>query len=128
MRTLPVSLRYGAVAGLCAVAHNIIMILGNWMGIATPLLVMLSFCAVILLGFGLHTRVTFAVGPDLESLVRYTMAMAANLPLTMVILWFLVEVCGWSMVVAAPAGTIVLVALNFLMTQWAIVSRLRGKA
>lgn len=125
MTMLRTGVRYGFVAGICMVVHNLILISGNAAGMAIAPLVVISFCTVILLGFTLHTRVTFSVAPDMRSFVRYTLAMAANVPLTIVILWILVDLLGWSMVVAAPAGTLILVLVNFVTTQWAIAARRR---
>jgi putative flippase GtrA len=117
--------RYGLVAALCMATHNLVMIAADRAGVAMPVAVLLSFGLVLLLGFALHSRFTFAVRGDLASLLRYAAAMAANLPLTILLLWLLVDLLAWPMVLAAPVATIVLVVVNYFASRWAIVSRAR---
>ena len=118
-------LRYGLVAATCMGAHNLVMIVADRVGVVMPLAVLISFCLVVLLGFALHSRFTFAVRGDLASLLRYAAAMAANLPLTILLLWLLADLLCWPMALAAPVATIVLVVVNFFASRWAIVSRAR---
>lgn len=119
--------RYALVAGACLVTHNLVMIVGDQAGIAMPLLVVLSFAIVVVLGFSLHSRFTFAVQADARSLLRYAGAMAANMPVTIALLWLFCTILHWPMAIAAPTATVLLVVANFFASQWAIVAgRERG--
>ena len=121
--TVPTAYRYVLVSGTCLVVHNIVMIAGDSAGFAMPISLTTSFCIVVLLGFWLHSRFTFAVRGGAASLLRYTAAMATNLPLTFILLWLFAEMLRWPMIVAAPAATLILVIVNFFASRWAIGSR-----
>ena len=114
--------RYGLVSGLCLVVHNAIMIGGDRLGLVMPASVGISFVTVVLIGFVLHSRYTFAVTRGAGSLLRYTVAMAANVPLTLVLLWLFTAVLHWPMTVASPVATLVLIVINFFASRWAITS------
>jgi putative flippase GtrA len=123
-----VKLRYGAVAGICMVAHNLIVIGASRAGMAMPVAVTISFGAVAALGFVLHSRFTFAVPGHPGSFLRYVAGMASNLPLTILLLWVLADLLRLPMEAAAPAGTALLVAVNFFISRWAITSGPRNGA
>jgi putative flippase GtrA len=114
--------RYALVAGCCLVTHNLVMILGDHAGAPMPPLLLISFGVVVLLGFTLHSRFTFETQSDGRSLLRYTGAMAANLPVTFVLLWLFLNLFGWPMVIASPATTALMLILNFFASQWAITA------
>lgn len=123
MSGLSIRLRYGLVASVCMITHNVVMIAGDGIGLAWPLAVAISFGIVVLIGFVLHSRYTFSVGGDVRALFRYTLAMASNLPLTILLFWLLVDQLAWPMAVAAPVATVVMLAVNFFASRWAIVPR-----
>jgi len=123
MSALPVAPRYILVAGACMVAHNAIMIGGDAAGLAMPVAVAVSFCVCVLLGFALHSRFTFAAKGEARALLRYTAAMALNLPATILLLWLFFALLRWPMALAAPAGTLVLLIVNFFASRWAIAAR-----
>ncbi|HYD12651.1 MAG TPA: GtrA family protein [Allosphingosinicella sp.] len=121
MRRPPLASRYALTAAACMVTHNLVMIAGDAAGIVMPVAVLLSFCLCVLLGFFLHSRYTFAVAGDARSLLRYTVAMAANVPLTIVLLWLFLVSLHLPMAAASPAATLVLLVVNFFASRWAIL-------
>ena len=120
MRRAPVISRYALTAAACMVMHNVIMIGGDAVGLVMPVCVLLSFCVCVLLGFALHSRYTFAVRGDGPALLRYTIAMAANVPLTILLLWFFFTLLRLPMALASPGATLVLLVVNFFASRWAI--------
>ena len=72
--------RYLAVAGSCAVMHNLIMIVGNLLGVHYLSSSVVSFVLVALTGYVLHAHFTFRTSPSARSLLRYALAMAGNYP------------------------------------------------
>lgn len=113
--------RYALVSAVCLLTHNLVLILGSWAGLVMPVAVALSFCTVLLLGFTLHARFTFAVHGDVRAFLRYAAAMAGNVPLTLLLLWGMVDLGGWAMAIAAPVSTLVLVIFNFATSRWAML-------
>ena len=123
MSLIPTGSRYLVVAAICMVTHNLIVIGGDAAGLAMPVAVTISFCLVVLLGFALHSRYTFSVKGDLKSLGRYTAAMALNLPFNIALLWLLSELTHWPMDIRSPVATVVMLAVNFFASRWAIAGR-----
>jgi putative flippase GtrA len=115
--------RYVLVSGLCMVTHIAIMIAADLAGMDLLPALALSFCVVVLLGYALHTRFTFAVARESGGLLRYTGAMATTLPLASAFLWVYSRWCGWPMWLAAPAGAATMLVVNYLAAHWALVRR-----
>jgi putative flippase GtrA len=115
--------RYVAVSALCMATHVAIMIVADRAGIDLLPALALSFCTVVLVGYALHTRFTFAVARAPGGLLRYTGAMATTLPLASALLWLYSRWCGWPMWVAAPAGAATMLIVNYIAAHWALVRR-----
>ena len=113
--------RYAAVSAVCMATHVTIMVVSDRAGIDLLPALALSFCTVVLLGYALHTRFTFAVERAPGALLRYTGAMMTTLPLASAFLWIYSRWCGWPMWVAAPAGAGTMLAVNFIAARWALV-------
>lgn len=123
--------RYLIVSGACMATHILIMIATDRTGAGFAAGVTLSFCVVVVLGYLLHSRYTFVVARDAGSFARYGLAMAAALPMSVGLLYLLFRVFGWPMPVAAPAATLAMLAVNYLTSRWAILSRaapLKGRS
>ncbi len=120
------TLVYGAVAGCCLLLHNATMIAADRAG--APLLagVLLSFMLVALTGYALHSRFTFREPMRLRALLRYGLAMSANVPLAFVTTWVWHTPVGLPMVWAAPLASISMLALNYGLSRWAIAGRRAG--
>jgi putative flippase GtrA len=113
--------RYLLVGFTCAVLHNAIVISFDHVGIHYAVASAVSFVVIVLIGYLLHTGLTYEQPRSLGTLARYTAAMAANFPLTVGFLFLLVTIAGLPVFVAAPIGTVLLFGWNFLASRWAIV-------
>lgn len=116
--------RFLLVSGLCALLHNAVMIGGDRIGLHYASSSIASYALVVLVGFALHAGFTYRSSPTLGGLVRYALAMAMNLPLSLALLFVLCDLLRIPMSMAAPTATIMLVAWNFVATRWAILRRL----
>ena len=116
--------RYLAVAGSCAVMHNLIMIVGNLLGVHYLSSSVVSFVLVALTGYVLHAHFTFRTSPSARSLLRYALAMAGNYPLSIALLFVLCDLLGTSVMLAAPLATGILICCNFLLSQQALTIKL----
>jgi 2-polyprenyl-3-methyl-5-hydroxy-6-metoxy-1,4-benzoquinol methylase/putative flippase GtrA len=114
---------YGLVAGTCLLLHNATIIAAN--GAGAPLLagVLLSFAVVALSGYALHSRLTFREPMRLRGLLQYGLAMSANVPLAFATTWVWHTRVGMPMIWAAPLASACMVAVNFVLTRWAVAGR-----
>lgn len=117
---------YPAVAGLCALLHNVIIIGLDRVGVHYAIASVISFFLVAATGYALHCAVTFRTRPDLRSFLRYLAAMAFNLPLSVVALFLFHDVGGLPIVIASPLATVALFVINYFLSAWAIVGGQRG--
>ena len=120
---LPTHLAYLAIAGLCLVLHNAVMILADSVAMPLWLAVLASFATVATVGYLLHARFTFRHAPATATFARYVIAMLANLPLAFVTTWFWHDRVGLPMPVAAPMASVCMLAVNFVLSRWAIAAR-----
>jgi putative flippase GtrA len=117
--------RYALVSGTCLVAHNAIMVVCDALGRSMYFGAAVSFVCVVFLGYALHSRFTFTSSPTWPSFVRYVLAMAANLPLSIALLWVSFRGFGLAMWLAAPLATGGMVVANFILSRWAMTPRAR---
>jgi putative flippase GtrA len=116
---------YALIAATCALLNVAVMMLGDRAGLHYAVSTAISFCLCVLVGYSLHSRFTFFVLPSLAGLRRYTAAMALNLPLALVSMWFLHDAMGIAIGPSAVASTAALTAYNYLSSRWAIAVRAR---
>lgn len=128
MNTLSLPVRFALTGLICAAAHNVIVIAADRWHIHYALACIASYALVVVLGFALHLRFTFQQQPSLASFWRYAISMAANYPITLVLLFLLCDVAGWPVAVAAPVATVAMIAWNFCASRWAIVRTTGGTA
>jgi putative flippase GtrA len=115
------TVRFAAVGVICAVAHNAIMLgLDRWQ-VHYALSCALSYVVVVVLGYKLHVHFTFEKVAHGASFWRYAAGMAANYPLTLLLLFAMCDLVGWPVTVAAPVATLAMLAWNFCASRWAIV-------
>lgn len=113
---------YVAVAGICLVLHNSILVTADTAGIALWAAVLISFIGVAGAGYLLHAWFTFRQPLSVAGLLRYGVAMSANIPLAFVTTWFWHVAVGLAMPWAAPIASVCMVALNYTLGRWAISS------
>lgn len=121
MTAIGLPTRFVIVGLVCAAAHNAIMIAADWWQIHYALSSVLSYAIVVVLGFALHVGYTFGQSPSFASFGRYALAMAANYPFTLALLFVMCDLAGWPVAVAAPVATVMMMLWNFLASRWAIV-------
>ena len=112
---------YPAVAGFCALLHNVIIIGIDRVGVHYAIASIVSFFLVAASGFLLHCAITFRTRATLRSFLRYLGAMAFNLPLSVVALFLFHDVARLPMIIASPVATVVLFVVNYFLSAWAIV-------
>jgi len=116
----PRFVRYVGVGAICAVLNNIflIAIVGTGFGYLPGL--MIVCLPMLVIGFALHTILTFEVKPTARAFLRYSLAMLANYPLWIAGLFMLCDVMKLPIYIASPAGTLFLFFWNYVSTRWAI--------
>ena len=121
--------RFYSVGLLCALLHNAIMIGGDWLGLHYALSNVISFAAVVVLGYRLHSGWTFPGAERSQaSFLRYALGMAANLPLSLAGMFALVDLAGAPVSLAAPLVTVLLAAFNYFAGRWALLRARKGAA
>ena len=113
--------RFFSVGLACALLHNAIMIGGDRLGLHYAVSNVVSFAVVVVVGYVLHSGWTFPEAVrDHASFARYTLSMAANLPLSLAGMFAFVELAGLSVIVAAPVVTVLLAAFNYFAGSWSL--------
>jgi putative flippase GtrA/SAM-dependent methyltransferase len=120
------TLVYGAIAGMCLLLHNATMIAADRAGVPLLAAVLLSFALVAPTGYALHSRLTFREPMRLRALLRYGLAMSANVPLAFVTTWVWHTLVGMPMIWAAPLASACMLAVNFVLSRWAVAGRRAG--
>ena len=118
--------RYLVVGGTSALLSNAILIGFDHLGLHYVVSCVVAFVVTLILAYGLHTHWTFGSERSLGGLMRYGSAMALNLPLSVALLFLLISLGGLTMVVAAPAATVILAAFNYLVAAALMKPRSRG--
>lgn len=113
---------YGSVAVLCICLHNAVIIVADMLGLSLWLGVLISFGVVSVIGYLLHAIVTFRQSLALGRYLRYALAMSANVPLAFVTTWFVREVLGIGIVLAAPLASLCMLVFNFVLSRWAVLA------
>jgi len=119
---------YAAVSGTCLLLHNACMILADRYGCTLTLAIGISYTIVVVAGYLLHSVVTFRRPIGWTEFGRYALAMATNVPFAWAATWFWRDPIGLPMLYAAPLASASMVAINFLLSQWAIAGRWQGLA
>lgn len=110
------------VVGLtCAALHNAILIGLDRFAVHYAVSSAVSFVIVVMVGYLLHTAFTFRAPRNISAFARYAVAMAANYPLIVALLFLMVTFGGLPVPIAAPAGTLILFGWNYISSRWAIV-------
>jgi putative flippase GtrA len=112
--------RYLSVGGLCALAHNAIMIAGGLFHWFYALSFALSYVVVTLFGYVLHVHYTFGVAPTWRGLGRFAGANALGAQISFALTALFISGFGMSAVVAAPVVTLILFFWNYAATHWAL--------
>lgn len=114
------ALAYGAVSAICLALHNAVMIGGDWLDWPYLGSILVSFSLSAVTGYVLHSLATFGEPVTLHRFIRYAAAMTANIPLVFIAIWIWHDLAGLPMIWASPIATICMIAINFLLSRWAI--------
>ena len=120
--------RYAAVGAACAALHVLVMLAGDRLGLHYALSTLASYAVVVVAGYGLHVHVTFAGRASPAAFARYALAMAANYPLSLLLMFALCEGAGAPVALAAPVATVVLAVWNYGASRWAVLGRRSARA
>lgn len=111
-----------AVGLTCALVHNAIMIIGDWIGLHYSVSLIFSFLIVVVIGYWLHSGWTFraAAVRSRSSFGRYALIASANYPTSLAGMFVFVDLVGLSVPAASPIVTLLLFGMNFLGNRWAL--------
>jgi SAM-dependent methyltransferase len=123
---LPRAWRYLAIAAVCAVVANISLIILAKSGINYLVAVWIVYLPTLFLAYELHARITFQVDRSFRAFIRYAVANLATYPLWIASLVILRSGLKLPIEIAAPIGTIVAFAGNYVGTHWAILRSVRS--
>jgi putative flippase GtrA len=113
--------RFALVGAACALLHNALMVAGDLLGWHYAASSLVSFAAVAALGYWLHSAWTFPhADRSAATFARYAASMSLNLPAFIFGMFLAVDLAGLPVVAAAPAVTVLLWAMNFAFTRWAL--------
>ena len=123
MIALPAPLRYGVVSGICFVLGAGLVPLIASLGVHYAAAAVITFAIVAVTGFLLHVSWTFDAEPSLRGFLRYVMAMAFNLPASVILIGLGHDGLGLSVALSSLASSLILTAWNFVAVRWAVRSR-----
>jgi putative flippase GtrA len=91
------------------------------MGCVLSIAFLISFCFVGLLGYTLHSKISFCAPMSWAGLQRYLLAMSLNVPTAFGVTWLCKDFFVLPMAAAAPLASTFMLIFNFLLSRWAIV-------
>lgn len=116
-------LRYVLVGGVCAGLHNAVMLACAQFHIHYSVSSLVSYTIVMLVGYSLHTTFTFSVPRTRSGFIRYVGATASNYPISVFLLFVLVDLAGVSLTASVPISTALLIVWNYLANRWALMGQ-----
>lgn len=122
----PTSVRYIVVGATCAILNNIFLIAVVAAGFDYLSGLLIVCLPMLIIGFALHSSVTFETAPTTISFLRYSIAILANYPIWIASLFLLCDVARLPITAASPIATIFLFLWNYTSTHWAILRSLRA--
>lgn len=115
--------RYAIVGIVCVALNNVILIAGEAIGIHYAWSAVFCLIAVGGLAYLAHVHFTFRASRSWMGYVRFLGTQGASLALTLLALFLLCDVAGLPVWGAAPITSVMLFAVQFLSTRWAVVTR-----
>lgn len=117
--------RYLVVGATCAVANNVLMIVGDWAGVHYAPMTLIATLLVIPLGYLLHSGFTFGERPSWPAFFRFASGIAVGFPISLATFALLCSGFRLPMVIAAPIATVILFVWNYASSRWAILGKWR---
>ena len=112
---------YAFVSGLCLLTSNVVLIAGDWAKLPLSISIGLSYAIVVIIGYLLHSMVSFRRPLVLAAFGRYALAMSLNIPLAFGAVWLWRNAVALPMVWAAPLATVCATGINFVLSRWAVL-------
>ena len=123
IRSRPI--RYIVVGAICALVHNVVMIVGDFLGFHYLPMNFVSFGIVTLLGYLLHSGFTFRGQPSIAAFLCFAAGLAVGFPISLLVMAILCTGLGIPVILAAPIATVVLFVWNYASAHWAILGTVR---
>jgi putative flippase GtrA len=115
---------YAIVSGLCLLISNVVLIAGDWAKLPLSISIGFSYLFVVIIGYVLHSAVSFSRPLALAGFGRYALAMSVNIPLAFGAVWLWRDAIALPMVWAAPLATLCSTGVNFVLSRWAVLGGL----
>lgn len=112
--------RYLSVGAACALAHNVILVSGDAVGLHYSLCILLSNLLVLPPAYLVHANWTFGAKPSWPRFGSYIIGSLLGLIVSAVAVWIYRGFLQLPMLAAAPLSTVTMVIYNFVMTRWAV--------
>jgi putative flippase GtrA len=112
--------RYAQFLGggvICAALHNLILIVGDWLGYGYLPLVLFGYLVSVTVGYFYHCRITFDEPISWRGYTLFSAGIWLGMPLSFVILLVLGKLLGLPMWVAAPAMTCIMLGYNYSIAR-----------
>jgi len=119
--------RYMVVGAICAVIHNVVMIVGDFLGFHYLPMNFVSFGIVTVLGYLLHSGFTFRGQLSIAGFMCFAAGLAVGFPISLLVMAVLCTGLGIPVIIAAPTATVVLFVWNYASAHWAILGTLRSR-
>ena len=113
---------YATVAILCWLMSNAVLIVGDSAKFPLSVSIGLSYLLVGVMGYLLHSWISFRQPLSLAAFGRYGLAMSLNIPLAFAAIWLWRDAVGLPMLWAAPLATGCTIFINFALSRWAVSS------
>ena len=117
---LPTGVKFLIVAAVCALAHNVIMIALDAMGVHYAASNVVSYVVCVSIGFVLHAGWTYRQTLTWQAFARYATPMLANYPASVALMFLAIDIAHLPMIIAAPVTTLCMFIWNFATTRWAL--------
>jgi len=116
--------RYTLVGAVCAVASNVVMILGSLAGSNYISLSIIIYLVVTPFGYLLHARFTFGTNRSWRDFFRFIAGVASGVPVYFSLMALFCSGLHLPIAVASLVTTAVLYAWNYASAHWALRCRL----
>jgi putative flippase GtrA len=105
------------------VINNVVLIGGDRLGVAYPVLVVLTWAIGGSVAYYLHVHLTFRTTANWTGFVRFMAGVAVGIPLAIAVLLVLVSWARLPMWIAAPTATLLMLLYNYINARVAILWR-----
>jgi hypothetical protein len=109
---------------LCAAINNLILIVGDLLGLHYSLLLVVCHFTSSSLGYVYHCRVTFDQAMHLNGYARFVAGIWLGLPVSLALIALMVDWLDLAMVIAAPGMTVIMFGYHYLVARLAINRRI----